>query len=131
MKQFKIDKQLGVLPSLPFFVSRVSEQSRVISPPPPPPPGVELRFSLEAMSLGCNLLDMEWPAGLWIVDRPRRSVLNRVTNDALFLKLFLAGNKQKHILIFSIVKEIYDLRDFLLLTVSWWRSFTEPFLFNF
>jgi hypothetical protein len=44
-------------------------------------------FSLEATSLGCSLLDAEWPAGEWMVDRPRRSVLNRVTKEVLFLKL--------------------------------------------
>lgn len=70
---------LGNSPSLLFFPILVSDPSLVSSFSP-----LELRLSVEAL-VAWSLLELD--AGECMVDRPRRSVLNRVTKDVLFLKL--------------------------------------------
>jgi len=47
-----------------------------------------LRFSVDATSPAWNFVEVDCPAGEWTVERPLRNVLNLVTKEALFLKLF-------------------------------------------
>ncbi len=52
------------------------------------------------MSLGWSLLEAECPAGEWMVERPLLNVLNRVTKEALFLKLFHFFQEKNQKLVF-------------------------------